>query len=171
MGACSIFLWFISQHDVWNLTWWLVSRFTDYQTLCDDDFADVACEKTKVSEWLKDDDGENLFYYGMDVLWYYTANMKTAGSNARRFKLLSKIAEVVLIIPHSNAELERLFSLVKKKKSLERSSMKLDGKLSSILAMKTKYPESSTPCYHWKPTEDILKTSKKAAIHYNKEQK
>ena len=52
----------------------------------------------------------------MDVLWYYTANMKTAGSNARRFKLLSKIAEVVLIIPHSNAELERLFSLVKKKK-------------------------------------------------------
>ena len=60
---------------------------------------------------------------------------------------LSKIAEVVLIISHSNAELERLFSLVKKK-SLERSSMKLDGKLSSILAMKTKYPESSTPCYH-----------------------
>ena len=54
----------------------------------------------------------------MDVLWYYTANMKTAGSNARRFKLLSKIAEVVLIIPHSNAELERLFSLVKKKKIL-----------------------------------------------------
>ena len=53
----------------------------------------------------------------MDVLWYYTANMKTAGSNARRFKLLSKIAEVVLIIPHSYAELERLFSLVKKKKS------------------------------------------------------
>ena len=30
--------------------------------------------------------------------------------------------------------------------------MKLDGTLSSILAMKTMYPESSTPCYHWKPT-------------------
>ena len=49
--------------------------------------------------------------------------------------------------------------------------MKLDGTLSSILAMKTMYPESSTPCYHWNPTEDILKTSKKEAIDYNKEQK
>ena len=37
--------------------------------------------------------------------------------------------------------------------------MKLDGTLSSILAMKTMYPESSTLCCHWKPTEDILKTS------------
>ena len=36
--------------------------------------------------------------------------------------------------------------------------MKLGGTLSSILAMKTMYPEPSTPCYHWKPAEDILKT-------------
>ena len=78
--------------------------------------------------------------------------------HTKRFKLLPKIAEVVLIIPHSNAELERLFSIVKKNKSLECSSMKPDGTLSSILAKKTMYPESSTPCYHWKPTEDILKT-------------
>ena len=35
--------------------------------------------------------------------------------------------------------------------------MKLDEKLSSILAIKTMYPESSTPCYDWKPTEDMLK--------------
>ena len=38
--------------------------------------------------------------------------------------------------------------------------MKLDATLSSILVMKTMYPESSTPCYHLKPTEDILKKSK-----------
>ena len=69
----------------------------------------------------------------MDVLWYYTANMKFPGSNA--------------IIPHRNAELERLFSIVKKK-SLERSSMKLDGILSSILVIKAMYPRSSTLCYH-----------------------
>ena len=39
--------------------------------------------------------------------------------------------------------------------------MKLNGTLSSILAMKTMYAESSAPYYHWKPTEDVLKTSKK----------
>ena len=51
----------------------------------------------------------------MDVLWYYIANMKIAGSDAKCFKLLPKLAEVVLIIPHSNAELERLISIVKNK--------------------------------------------------------
>ena len=136
----------------------LYEEFTDYQTLCDDDFEDVAWEKAKVLEGLKHDDGENLFHYRMDVLWYYIANMKIAGSNAKRFKLLPKVAEFVLIIPHNNSELEILVSIVKKNIYLQRSSMKLDGTLSSILAMKTMYPESSTPCYHWKPTEDILKT-------------
>ena len=51
--------------------------------------------------------------------------------------------------------------LLKINKSLECSSMKLKGTLSSILAMKTMYPECSTQCYHWKPTDDILKISKK----------
>ena len=137
----------------------LYEESTDYQILCDDIFEDVAWEEAKVLEGLKDHDGENLFHYRMDILWYYIANMKIAGSNAKRFKLLPKVAEVDLIIPHSNAASERLISIVKRNKSLVCSSMKLDGTLSSILAMKTMYPESSTLCYHWKPTEDILKTS------------
>ena len=51
--------------------------------------------------------------------------------------------------------------LLKTNKSLECSSMKLKGTLSIILAMKTMYPECSTQCYHRKPTDDILKISKK----------
>eukprot|EP00795_Rhopilema_esculentum_P012577 gene12577-3276_t len=97
--------------------------------------------------------------------------MKIPGSNAKRFKFLPKLAEIILIIPHSNAELERLFSIVKKNKSIERSSMKLGGTLSSILAMKTMYPESNTPCYSWKPTEEVLESSKKATNKYNEEHK
>ena len=46
--------------------------------------------------------------------------------------------------------------------------MKLDGTLSSILEMEVMYTESCTSCYHWKPTEGILKTSKKVAMDYNK---
>ena len=91
-----------------------LNTLPDYQTLCDNDFEDVAWKEAKVLECLKDDDGENLFHYRMDALWYYIGNMKIARSNSKRFKLLPKIAEVVLIIPHSNAELERLFSIVKK---------------------------------------------------------
>ena len=148
----------------------LYEEFTDYQTLCGDDFDDKAWEDAKVSEGLKDDiDGKKLFRYRMDDLWYYIANMNIPDSNAKRFKLLPKVAEIVLIIPHSNAELERLFSIVRKNKSLEHSSMKLDGTLSSILSMKTMYPVSSVPCYLWKPSDDKLKTLKRAAMNYNKE--
>ena len=65
----------------------LYEEFKDYQTLCDDDFEDVAWEEAKVLECLKNDDGENLFHYRMGVLWYYIANMKIDASNAKHFKL------------------------------------------------------------------------------------
>ena len=69
----------------------LYEEFTDYQTLCGDDFDDKAWEDAKVSEGLKDDiDGEKLFHYRMDVLWYYVANVNIPVSNAKRFKLLPK---------------------------------------------------------------------------------
>ncbi len=148
----------------------IYEAFTDYQTLNDNDFEERAWEDARILEGVKKDmDGEISFHFRIDVLWSYIADMKIPGSNAKRFKFLPKLAEIVLIIPHSNAELERLFSIVKKNKSLERSSMKLDGTLSSILAMKTMYPESQTPCYRWRPTEEVLATSKKATTLNNEE--
>ena len=62
----------------------------------------------------------------------------------------------MLVLPHSNAELERLFSMERKNKTLERSSLKLDGTLSSMLAIKTMYPESDCPCFQWKPDDNLL---------------
>ena len=73
------------------------------------------------------------------MFWSYIADMKIPATNAKHFSFLPKLAEIILIIPHSNAELERLFSIVKKNKSLERPSMELDGTLSSMLAIKTMY--------------------------------
>ena len=49
-----------------------------------------------------------------------------------------------LVLPHSNAGLERLFSIIRKNKTDMRSSLKLDGTLSSILSIKTDNPESRT---------------------------
>ena len=72
---------------------------------------------------------------------------------------------------HSNAESKRLFSIVRKNKTLQCSSLKLDGTLSSILAVKTMYPESDCPCFQWKPDDKLLEASKKAttkAISKNK---
>ena len=82
--------------------------------------------------------------------------------SVKRFKYLIKLfkylikAELMLVMPHSNAELKRLFSIVRKNKTLEHSSLKLDGTLSSILAVKTMYPESYCPCLQWKPDDKLL---------------
>ena len=86
-------------------------------------------------------------------------------SSAKHFKCLPKLAEIFLVLPHSNAELERLFSVVRKNKTDSRSSLELDGTLSSILAMKSKYPESRTPCFKWEPDKEIIKCAKSATTN------
>ena len=103
----------------------------------------------------------------IDVLWWHIANLVIPGKQVKRLKVLPKVAKVTLVIQHSNAELERLFSIVRKNKSLDRSSLSLDGTLSSILATKTMYPKSETPCYKWRPTQKLLETSKKATTVCN----
>ncbi len=42
------------------------------------------------------------------------------------------------------------------------------GTLSNILTMKLQYPESTTPCFKWQPTEELMKSSRSATSGYNK---
>ena len=83
-----------------------------------------------------------------------------AGASLSHFKLLRRIASIVLVIPRSNADQESLVSIVHKNKN-SRSSLKLDRTLSSILSMKTHYPEATIPCCRWKPA--LLEKSQSAA--------
>ena len=85
----------------------------------------------------------------------------------KRFNSLSKLAVLVFSMPHSNADLERLLSIVRKNKTVERLTRKLDGTLSSILAMKSMYPECETPCFQFKPTKELLESSKKVTRFYS----
>ena len=80
-------------------------------------------------------------------MWFHINKMQIAGTTRKRYKFLPKVAEVVLVLPHSNADLERLFSIFRKNKTDATSSLKLDGTLSSILAIKLKYPEPVVPCH------------------------
>ena len=61
----------------------------------------------------------------------------------------------------SNAEEERLFSIVRKNKTDSCSSLKLEDTLLSILAMKSRFQESVVPCYKWQPEEEVVKNAKK----------
>ena len=94
--------------------------------------------------------------------------MKVPGSKFKRFKHLFLAADIVLVLLHSNAEEKRLFSIVRKKGCDSRFSLQIEGSLSGILAMKTTYPESNTACHKWKPSDELLQKSKRAASDYNK---
>ena len=71
--------------------------------------------------------------------------------------------ELVVVLPHSNAGEERLFSMVRKNKTDSRSAFKLEGTLSTLLAMKLKYPEDTSPCFKFKPDENLLSSAKKSS--------
>ena len=147
----------------------LLDEFVDYQSMCDDDISADAWAETEVVDG-KDENENKIVHYRTDVLWHYIAKNIVLAACNKRFKLLPEVASLVLVLPHSNAGLERLFSVVRKNKTDVRSSLKLDGTLSSILTTKTYNPESLNLRYKWRPDKDLLDLSKKATIAYNNEQ-
>ena len=78
-----------------------------------------------------------------------------------------KVAEVVMTIPHSNAGEERIFSLINKNKTPSRSSLKLNGTLSSIITLKTHIENP----LQWEPTSSLIQKAKKATKSYNDKHK
>ena len=93
----------------------LFEEFCDDQTLTDGDIREEAWKEAKVIDSI-DADGTEVSHYRVDVLWWHIASLKLPGTSVKRFKHLTKLAEIVLVIPHSNAEEERPFSIVRKNK-------------------------------------------------------
>ena len=84
--------------------------------MCDDDIsADVWAEAEVVDG--KDENENKIVHYRIDVLWHYIAKIIVPGTCNKRFKLLPQMASLALVLPHRNAGLERLFSVVRKNKT------------------------------------------------------
>ena len=145
-------------------------EFVDYQPLTDNEIGHNAWSEAAVVDG-KGEDGNKIVHYRVDILWYYIASMRLPETSISCFKVLPRIVVIVLVLPHSNASLERLFNIIRKNKTDMRSSLKLDGTLSSILSMKTHNPESITLCFKWRPDKDFLELSRKASKAYNDEHK
>ena len=99
------------------------------------------------------------------------ANCTTLNSTLRapdhtfRFSQLCKVAKLVLVIPHSNAE-ERVFSMVRKNKMVFRPSLDPKGTFSNILMIKL---ANTVPAHCFEPMKELLKSAKSAKWEYNKE--
>ena len=85
-------------------------------------------------------------------------------TGANEFERLAAVAKLVLVLPHSNSDAERVFSVVGLNKTKTRNSLALDGTLSSIMTTKMAGLE---PCFSWEPPTEVIKASKKATGQYN----
>ena len=108
-------------------------------------------------------DDENTQHHRMDIVWAHISQMKNADGSLM-FERLSKVAILILTLPHSNAEEERVFSMISKNKTRFRSSLKLDGTLSSILTIKCAEVEA---CQNFEPPTEVLEIAKKSTMTYN----
>ena len=133
----------------------LNDEFLSYQTMGDNDIPlDVRDSVGLTSEG----------YPRVDLIWNFLREKRLPGSITREFGILSKVANAVLTIPHSNAGEERIFSLINKNKTPSRASLDITGTLSSIITVKTHIDDP----LQWQPSQKILEKAKKATYEYNK---
>ena len=61
-----------------------------------------------------------------DKYWHSVSEIKDLSGQNLRFPILTKLAEAVIVIPHGNADTERLFSHVGLNKTKHRNSLSLE---------------------------------------------
>ena len=126
-------------------------QFLDYQGMCETDIPSNIWEAAQIGDTQEKQ-------YRMDVIWGYLKS---------KLPLLAEIALSVLVIPHSNAGEERVFSTIRKNKTEFRSRLQLGGSLNAIMRIKMSIPKHLMPCYKWEPTKELLKKCKSATRVYN----
>ena len=85
-------------------------EFLLLQTLSLDDFEDYVKEEAGI----RTDQSEETVTYRTDILWYFLNEFKVPGTQKSKFGQLLRLPKVFLILVHSNAEDESLFSRVRK---------------------------------------------------------
>lgn len=102
-----------------------------------------------------------------DLLWHRLEHLRDVNGKLK-FGLLANVAKLVLILPHSNADEERVFSMVRKNKTAFCANLSLDTTLPSILHCKVNC-FSHIKCYEYHPPPRVLQNAKHATWQYNKE--
>lgn len=102
-----------------------------------------------------------------DDMWVEISNLKDKSTSEQKYVYLPKIMLVILSIPHSNAEDERIFSLVMKNSTEFRPSLATKT-LSDLLTQKVMSLASEHSCYEMTFSDSLLAKYKGAATAFNK---
>lgn len=100
-----------------------------------------------------------------DEQWAEIGGMVNS-SGKRKYADLAHLAQNVLLIPHSNAECERVFSNVRKIRTDFRGSMKAST-LEAICLVKMRMHAKGEVCYDGTFSREETKEAKKATVRFN----
>ena len=141
----------------------LQEEFVEYRLLSNEDIPKKVWDAAQIKLSNEENEGKSSSSFRMDVIWGYLSSLKL-GNGSHKFGGISNVAKTVLILPHSNAGEERVFSLIRKNKTAFRPSLQVNRTLASLLTIKMANKESSL-----EPPADLLSSAKKATWNYNKE--
>ena len=132
----------------------LTEGFNEYQLLRDSDIPDHVMESCKT------DRGD----LKLDSLWSFIRQMKDHAENALLFPRLSKVVRLILTIPHSNAEEERVFYIVRTNKTCFRPRLDPEETLASIVTVKLAMESESVETFNI--PQEVLTAAKSATYKY-----
>ena len=93
----------------------------------------------------------------IDEYWYKVSVITDIAGDVR-YPLVSKLAKAILIIPHGNADIERMFSRVGLNKTKLRNSLSTET-LSALLCLQFNVRQ---PCFDFKPTKVMIENGRNA---------
>ena len=137
----------------------LEAEFLEYQLLEENDIPEHIWESALVV------DSDDAQYHRMDVLWNFLRMKRNPTNGILMFQKLSSVALLVLTLPHSNAEEERVFSMINKNKTKFRPNLVIDATLSSLITVKL---ANEGNCSKYEPPKEVLESAKKATMEYNR---
>jgi len=105
----------------------------------------------------------NSLKSNIEQFWGEMGKLDDIFSGTKRFGVLSKLAKTLLVLPNSNADSERAFSIIKKIHTEFRSDLNNDT-ICGLLSCKFNQNQC---CYEYQPSTSVLKSAKSATSDYN----
>ena len=109
----------------------LEEEFMEYQVMLKGDVPHDIWDEAFVNDISQSDHNR------IEMVWGYLRQW---------FPLLNKIASAILVVPHSNAADESVFSMIRKNKTEIRSRLDLSTPLNSVMRIKMSLLEQIQPC-------------------------
>ena len=138
----------------------LQEEFVEYRLLSNEDIPKKVWGAAQIKLSNEENEEKSSSSFRMDVIWGYLSSLKL-GNGSHKFGGISSVAKTVLILPHSNAGEERVFSLIRilirKNKTAFRPSLQVNCTLASLLTIKMANKESP-----FETPTDLLSSAKKA---------